>query len=116
MRISDWSSDVCSSDLGGSIEDTAFNTNLEAADEIARQLRLRDLGGLIVIDFIDMNSTKNQRDVERRLEAAVAMDRARIQIGKISRFGLLELSRQRLRPSPGEHTHPPPPHAPAPGP
>ncbi|HEY9546243.1 MAG TPA: Rne/Rng family ribonuclease [Solimonas sp.] len=89
---------------GGSIEDTAFNTNLEAADEIARQLRLRDLGGLIVIDFIDMNSTKNQREVERRLEAAVEMDRARIQIGKISRFGLLELSRQRLRPSLGEHT------------
>ncbi|MGH8443883.1 MAG: Rne/Rng family ribonuclease, partial [Solimonas sp.] len=89
---------------GGSIEDTAFNTNLEAADEIARQLRLRDLGGLIVIDFIDMNSTKNQREVEKRLEAAVEMDRARIQLGKISRFGLLELSRQRLRPSLGEHT------------
>ncbi|WP_043113489.1 Rne/Rng family ribonuclease [Solimonas soli] len=89
---------------GGSIEDTAFNTNLEAADEIARQLRLRDLGGLIVIDFIDMNSSKNQREVEKRLEEAVEMDRARIQLGKISRFGLLELSRQRLRPSLGEHT------------
>jgi len=89
---------------GGSIEDTAFNTNLEAADEIARQLRLRDLGGLIVIDFIDMNSSKNQREVEKRLEEAVQMDRARIQLGKISRFGLLEMSRQRLRPSLGEHT------------
>ncbi|TJY61149.1 Rne/Rng family ribonuclease [Sinimarinibacterium sp. CAU 1509] len=89
---------------GGSIEDTAFNTNLEAADEVARQLRLRDHGGLIVIDFIDMNSTKNQREVEKRLENAVEMDRARIQIGRISRFGLLELSRQRLRPSLGEHT------------
>ncbi|NKF22478.1 Rne/Rng family ribonuclease [Solimonas marina] len=89
---------------GGSIEDTALNTNLEAADEIARQLRLRDHGGLIVIDFIDMNSSKNQREVEKRLEAAVEMDRARIQIGKISRFGLLEMSRQRLRPSLGEHT------------
>ncbi|HET8882419.1 MAG TPA: Rne/Rng family ribonuclease, partial [Solimonas sp.] len=92
---------------GGSIEDTAFNTNLEAADEIARQLRLRDLGGLIVIDFIDMNSSKNQREVEKRLEQAVEMDRARIQLGKISRFGLLELSRQRLRPSLGEHTQVP---------
>ncbi|HEX4895046.1 MAG TPA: Rne/Rng family ribonuclease [Solimonas sp.] len=89
---------------GGSIEDTAFNTNLEAADEIARQLRLRDAGGLIVIDFIDMNSTKNQREVERRLEKAVEIDRARIQLGKLSRFGLLELSRQRLRPSLGDHT------------
>jgi ribonuclease E len=89
---------------GGSIEDTALNTNLEAAEEIARQLRLRDLGGLIVIDFIDMNSSKNQREVEKRLESSVEMDRARIQIGKISRFGLLELSRQRLRPSLGEHT------------
>ncbi|MEQ1438625.1 Rne/Rng family ribonuclease [Fontimonas sp. SYSU GA230001] len=89
---------------GGSIEDTAFNTNLEAADEIARQLRLRDLGGLIVIDFIDMNSTKNQREVEKRLEQAVEMDRARIQLGRISRFGLLELSRQRLRPTLAEHT------------
>ncbi|SEQ98733.1 ribonuclease E [Solimonas aquatica] len=92
---------------GGSIEDTAFNTNLEAADEIARQLRLRDLGGLVVIDFIDMNSSKNQREVEKRLERAVEMDRARIQLGKISRFGLLELSRQRLRPSLSEHTQVP---------
>ncbi|MFA5939907.1 MAG: Rne/Rng family ribonuclease [Sinimarinibacterium sp.] len=89
---------------GGSIEDTAFNTNLEAAEEIARQLRLRDLGGLIVIDFIDMNSTKNQREVEKRLEQSVEMDRARIQLGRISRFGLLELSRQRLRPTLAEHT------------
>ena len=89
---------------GGNIEDTALNTNLEAADEIARQLRLRDAGGLIVIDFIDMNSTKNQREVEKRLEAAVEVDRARIQLGRLSRFGLLELSRQRLRPSLGEHT------------
>lgn len=89
---------------GASIEDTALNTNLEAADEIARQLRLRDLGGLIVIDFIDMNSSKNQREVEKRLEQAVEMDRARIQIGRISRFGLLELSRQRLRPTLAEHT------------
>ncbi len=89
---------------GGSIEDTALNTNLEAADEIARQLRLRDAGGLVVIDFIDMNATKNQREVEKRLEAAVEIDRARIQMGRLSRFGLLELSRQRLRPSLGEHT------------
>ncbi|HEY0974283.1 MAG TPA: Rne/Rng family ribonuclease [Solimonas sp.] len=89
---------------GGNIEDTALNTNLEAADEIARQLRLRDAGGLIVIDFIDMNSSKNQREVEKRLEAAVEVDRARIQLGRLSRFGLLELSRQRLRPSLGEHT------------
>jgi ribonuclease E len=89
---------------GGSIEDTALNTNLEAADEIARQLRLRDLGGLIVVDFIDMNASKNQREVEKRLEAAVEMDRARIQLGRISRFGLLELSRQRLRPTLAEHT------------
>jgi ribonuclease E len=87
---------------GGDIETTALNTNLEAADEIARQLRLRDLGGLIVIDFIDMESQKNQRAVEDRLRDAVKQDRARIQIGKISRFGLLELSRQRLRPSIGE--------------
>jgi ribonuclease E len=90
---------------GGDIETTATNTNLEAADEAARQLRLRDLGGLIVIDFIDMESTKNQRDVEDRLRDAVKMDRARIQIGRISRFGLLEMSRQRLRPSLGESTH-----------
>ncbi|HEX2494999.1 MAG TPA: Rne/Rng family ribonuclease [Steroidobacter sp.] len=87
---------------GGAIETTALNTNLEAADEIARQLRLRDLGGLIVIDFIDMESQKNQRAVEDRLREAVKQDRARIQIGRISRFGLLELSRQRLRPSIGE--------------
>ena len=87
---------------GTDIETTALNTNLEAADEIARQLRLRDLGGLIVIDFIDMESQKNQRAVEDRLRDAVRQDRARIQIGRISRFGLLELSRQRLRPSIGE--------------
>ncbi len=89
---------------GGNIEDTAFNTNLEAADEVARQLRLRDLGGLIVIDFIDMNSSRNQREVEKRLEQAVEMDRARIQLGRISRFGLMEMSRQRLRPTLAEHT------------
>ena len=89
---------------GSNIEDTALNTNLEAADEIARQLRLRDLGGLVVIDFIDMNSSKNQKDVERRLEKACEIDRARIQLGRISRFGLMEMSRQRLRPSLGEHT------------
>jgi len=90
---------------GSDIETTATNTNLEAADEIARQMRLRDLGGLIVIDFIDMESSKNQRAVEDRLRDAVRMDRARIQIGKISRFGLLEMSRQRLRPSLGESTN-----------
>jgi ribonuclease E len=90
---------------GSDIETTATNTNLEAADEIARQLRIRDLGGLIVIDFIDMESTKNQRDVEDRLRDAVKMDRARIQIGRLSRFGLLEMSRQRLRPSLGESSH-----------
>jgi len=84
---------------GSDIEETAKNTNLEAADEIARQLRIRDLGGLIVIDFIDMMQNKNQRDVESRLRNAVYDDRARVQIGRISRFGLLELSRQRLRPS-----------------
>jgi ribonuclease E len=89
---------------GGDIEETAFNTNLEAADEIARQLRLRDLGGLIVIDFIDMVSTRNQREVENRLRDAVKIDRARVQIGRISRFGLLEMSRQRLKPSLGEST------------
>ena len=88
---------------GGNIEETALNTNLEAAEEIARQMRLRDLGGLVVIDFIDMNSSKNQRDVEKRLEQSTEADRARIQLGRISRFGLLELSRQRLRPSLGEH-------------
>ena len=87
---------------GGDIEETAYNTNLEAADEIARQLRLRDLGGLIVIDFIDMTPVKHQRDVENRMKDAVRNDRARIQLGKISRFGLLEMSRQRLRPSLGE--------------
>lgn len=87
---------------GTDIETTALNTNLEAADEIARQLRLRDLGGLVVIDFIDMSSSKNQRDVENRLKEALKADRARIQIGRISRFGLLEMSRQRLRLSLGE--------------
>ncbi len=90
---------------GSDIETTALNTNLEAADEIARQLRIRDIGGLIVIDFIDMESGKNQREVEDRLRDAVRMDRARIQIGKLSRFGLLEMSRQRLRPSLGESSH-----------
>lgn len=84
---------------GGDIEETATQTNLEAADEIARQLRLRDIGGLIVIDFIDMNSTRNQRLVEDRVRDALQMDRARVQVGRISRFGLLEMSRQRLRPS-----------------
>ena len=87
---------------GADIEATALNTNLEAADEIARQLRLRDLGGLVVIDFIDMGSSKNQRDVENRLKEALKADRARIQVGRISRFGLLEMSRQRLRLSLGE--------------
>ncbi len=90
---------------GSDIETTALNTNLEAADEIARQLRIRDLGGLIVIDFIDMESQKNQREVEQRLRDAVRMDRARIQIGHLSRFGLLEMSRQRLRPSLDESSH-----------
>ncbi len=87
---------------GSDIEETARNTNLEAADEIARQLRLRDLGGLVVIDFIDMSSSRNQREVEGRIKDALKMDRARVQIGRISRFGLLEMSRQRLRPSLGE--------------
>jgi ribonuclease E len=87
---------------GTDIEATALNTNIEAADEIARQLRLRDLGGLVVIDFIDMSSSKNQRDVENRLKEALQADRARIQVGRISRFGLLEMSRQRLRLSLGE--------------
>ncbi|MGO0999466.1 Rne/Rng family ribonuclease [Lysobacter sp. CA196] len=87
---------------GGDIEETAFNTNLEAAEEVARQMRLRDLGGLVVIDFIDMASNRHQRDVENRLQNALKQDRARVQIGRISRFGLLELSRQRLRPSLGE--------------
>ncbi|SFU48408.1 ribonuclease E [Xenorhabdus koppenhoeferi] len=90
---------------GGDIEETAFNTNLEATDEIARQLRLRDLGGLIVIDFIDMTPVRHQREVENRLRDSVRQDRARIQIGRISRFGLLEMSRQRLSPSLGESSH-----------
>jgi ribonuclease E len=90
---------------GADIETTATNTNLEAAEEIARQLRIRDIGGLIVIDFIDMESPKSQRDVEDRLRDAMKMDRARIQIGRLSRFGLLEMSRQRLRPSLGETSH-----------
>ena len=89
---------------GSDIEETAFNTNLEAAVEIARQLRIRDAGGLIVIDFIDMDSPKHQREVEERLKDALKLDRARVQIGRISRFGLLEMSRQRLRPSLGEAT------------
>ncbi|MBA2654837.1 MAG: Rne/Rng family ribonuclease [Gammaproteobacteria bacterium] len=84
---------------GGDIEETALNTNLEAAEEIARQLRLRDIGGLIVIDFIDMTPIRHQRDVENHLRNALKLDRARVQIGRISRFGLLEMSRQRLRPS-----------------
>ena len=87
---------------GGDIEETALQTNLEAADEIARQLRLRDIGGLIVIDFIDMMAPRNQREVENRMRDALEPDRARVQIGRISRFGLLEMSRQRLRPSLGE--------------
>ncbi|MDR2214662.1 MAG: Rne/Rng family ribonuclease [Nevskiaceae bacterium] len=90
---------------GSDIEATALNTNLEAADEIARQLRIRDAGGLIVIDFIDMESSKNQREVEERLREAMKPDRARVQIGRLSRFGLLELSRQRLRPSLDESSH-----------
>ncbi len=90
---------------GGDIEETAYRTNLEAADEVARQLRLRDLGGLIVIDFIDMESQRNQREVENRLREALKYDRARVQIGKISRFGLMELSRQRLQPSLEETAH-----------
>ncbi|RCS58248.1 Rne/Rng family ribonuclease [Parvibium lacunae] len=90
---------------GADIEETALRTNLEAADEVARQLRLRDLGGLIVIDFIDMESSKNQRDVEQRLKDALHYDRARVQMGKISRFGLMELSRQRLRPALNEGSH-----------
>lgn len=90
---------------GTDIENTAFNTNLEAADEVARQLRLRDLGGLVVIDFIDMEVSRNQREVESRLHEALRLDRARVQVGKISRFGLLELSRQRLRPSLGESNY-----------
>ncbi|WP_299006756.1 ribonuclease E [uncultured Shewanella sp.] len=84
---------------GGDIEETALNTNLEAADEVARQLRLRDLGGLVVIDFIDMTPVRHQREVEKRMQDAVHHDRARVQLGRISRFGLMEMSRQRLRPS-----------------
>ncbi len=90
---------------GVDIEETAFHTNLEAAEEVARQLRIRDLGGLIVIDFIDMSSNKHQREVETRLRKALEMDRARVQVGRISRFGLLEMSRQRLRSSLGESSH-----------
>ncbi|MBM4406983.1 MAG: Rne/Rng family ribonuclease, partial [Chloroflexi bacterium] len=90
---------------GHDIEQTAFNTNLEACDELARQLRLRDLGGLVVIDFIDMENARNQRDVENRLRDALHYDRARVQMGKISRFGLMELSRQRLQTSLGETSH-----------
>ncbi|MEX3839543.1 Rne/Rng family ribonuclease [Paraburkholderia sp. BR10882] len=90
---------------GADIEETAARTNLEAADEVARQLRLRDLGGLIVIDFIDMESAKSQREVEQRLKDALRHDRARVQMGKISRFGLMELSRQRLRPALSEGSH-----------
>ncbi len=92
---------------GSDIEETALRTNLEAADEVARQLRLRDLGGLIVIDFIDMDDTKNQRAIEQRLRDALRFDRARVQMGKISRFGLMELSRQRLRPALNEGSHVP---------
>ncbi|WP_235062495.1 Rne/Rng family ribonuclease [Xylella taiwanensis] len=87
---------------GSDIEETAFQTNLEAADEIARQLRLRDVGGLVVIDFIDMSSSKHQREIENRLQNCLKYDRARVQLSRISRFGLLEMSRQRLRPSLGE--------------
>lgn len=90
---------------GADIEETAFRTNCEAADEVARQMRLRDLGGLIVIDFIDMADTKNQRAVEQRLKDALRYDRARVQMAKISRFGLMELSRQRLRPALSEGSH-----------
>ena len=87
---------------GGDIEETAFNTNLEAAEEIARQLRLRDLGGLVVIDFIDMGPSRHQREVENRIRDHLKVDRARVQVGRISRFGLLEMSRQRIRPSLGD--------------
>ena len=90
---------------GGDIEETALSTNLEAAEEVARQLRLRDIGGIIVIDFIDMGPIRNQREVEERIRNALSMDRARVQIGRISRFGLLEMSRQRLRSSLGESSH-----------
>ncbi|HEZ0806750.1 Rne/Rng family ribonuclease [Neisseria meningitidis] len=90
---------------GSDIEDTAFKTNMEAAEEVARQMRLRDLGGLVVIDFIDMENPKHQRDVENVLRDALKKDRARVQMGKLSRFGLLELSRQRLKPALGESSH-----------
>lgn len=90
---------------GADIEETALRTNMEAADEVARQMRLRDLGGLIVIDFIDMAEPKNQRQIEQRLKEAIRPDRARVQTGRISRFGLMELSRQRLRPSLSEGNH-----------
>ena len=90
---------------GADIEDTAFKTNMEAAEEVARQMRLRDLGGLVVIDFIDMENPKHQRDVENVLRDALKKDRARVQMGKLSRFGLLELSRQRLKPALGESSH-----------
>ena len=90
---------------GADIEETAFKTNLEAAEEVARQLRLRDLGGLIIIDFIDMESQRNQREVENRLRDGLRLDRARVQTGKISRFGLMELSRQRLRPALAETSY-----------
>ena len=92
---------------GSDIEETAFNTNKEAAEEIGRQLRLRDIGGLIVIDFIDMLNSRNQREVENAMRESLRMDRARVQVGRISRFGLLEMSRQRLRPSLGESSHTP---------
>src|SRR3546814_1927042 len=111
MRISDWSSDVCSSDLAlvsidinsgrstreHNIEQTATATNLEAAHEIARQLRLRDMAGLVVIDFIDMDHGSNVRKVEKAVKESLKNDRARIQVGRISSFGLMEMSRQRLR-------------------
>ena len=95
---------------GGDIEETAFHTNIEAAEEVARQMRLRDLAGLVVIDFIDMSSNKHQREVENTLNKALKSDRARVQVGRISRFGLLELSRQRLRPSLGEKSQDACPH------
>ena len=93
------------STAGSDIEETARSTNLEAAEEIAKQLRLRDLGGLIVIDFIDMASPQNRREVENRLKEHICVDRARVRVGRISRFGLLEMSRQRLRPSLGESSY-----------
>ena len=96
---------------GGDIEETATRTNLEAADEVARQMRLRDLGGLIVIDFIDMEESKNRREVENRLRDALRQDRARVQFGTISKFGLMEMSRQRLKPALSEGSSIPPAHA-----